>query len=987
MRSGSSPKNSRGVIGKRDDKQPKNSAPAKPQSLPVVGIGASAGGLEALVQLFQAMPVDTGLAFVIVVHQHPDHISLLPELLTRETRIEVSAATDGVKLERNHIYIAPPGSCLTLEGHTLRVTRNDKSELGELPIDHFFCSLAKVIQDEAVCIVLSGTGTDGTLGLGEIKAQAGLAIVQEPQSAKYAGMPSSAIATGLADYILAPGSMPKQLTAYINGPFFKKLTPQSDTPAIPVEPMHSIFDLLRKRTGHDFSGYKGNTLRRRIERRMNVHQIEEPQQYARFLRENDHEVDNLFRELLISVTSFFRDAGAWEALASHIEKHLRSLPNGAIVRAWIPGCATGEEVYSLAILLSESMEKIDRHFQVQLFGTDLDSRAIQIARTGIYPEGIRGDVSLQRLKRYFVHEDNRYRIRKELREMVIFAVQNVIKDPPFTKVDIITCRNLLIYLSAELQRKVIPIFHYALKQGGLLFLGASEGVGTQNMLFEVLDHHWKIYGRIGNKESVTYTSSELPIQPSSHDVKKIAPHLALARPTASQPTGHIQRLLLNRFVPTSLVLNDEGEIFYIHGHTGAYLEPAQGEPRSNALDMAREGLRPELAAVLRECSSKRPKITRERIRVKSNGHWIEVALTATRIEQPEILRGLILVTFQTDSQTSAVAASRKRKGAKKVDDVSVVEQLEREVRSLKESYQTTLEELETSNEELKVVNEELQSTNEEFQSANEELETSKEEMQSLNEELTTVNSELQSKLNELTGVNDDMRNLLNSANIATIFLDSNLNIKWFSDEAKAIIKVRDVDLGRPVDELVSNLEGADITTYCRTVLKELSYRESEIRTKEGKWYLMRILPYRTSDNVVSGVVLTFIDICGLKAIQGKLQFLSRVFQNALDSIVLVDAGGKIRDANEEAARIFGFSREELLGQDIGKLGVPGQEQEMETLLARCRKGEIIRNIKYTRRSKAGVESPVLLTLTPLTDGAGQADSIAIMTSAVSESQI
>src|SRR5215831_13621285 len=474
---------------------PGNGLERTPNDFPIAGIGASAGGLEALEELFDNMPPEPGIAFVVVTHQHPGHTSMLPELLRRKTDMIVVEASEGARLEPNHVYVGPPGGQMAILDGRLHRMETDKKEAPRLPIDYFFRSLATDQRERAICVILSGTGTDGTLGLKAIKGESGMAMVQQPQSAKYAGMPSSAIATGVADYVLPPASMPQQLVAYVKGAYLTAGTISAELPTVYLEPLQKIFALLRIRTGNDFSVYKTNTIRRRIERRMNVHQIKKPSDYVRYLHENPHEIDILFKELLISVTNFFRDPEAWEALRPRLEELVSSRAENQTLRIWVPGCATGEEAYSLAIALKEAMDKVGRHLLVQIFGTDLDSEAIETARIGQYPDGIAVDVSPQRLERYFIREDGTYRVRKEIREMVVFAPQNVIKHPPFTKLDLLSCRNLLIYLNAEVQKKLLPVFHYSLKPGGLLLLGSSETVGAFTDHFEPLDKHWKIFRR------------------------------------------------------------------------------------------------------------------------------------------------------------------------------------------------------------------------------------------------------------------------------------------------------------------------------------------------------------------------------------------------------------------------------------------------------------------------------------------------------------
>jgi two-component system CheB/CheR fusion protein len=810
----------------------------------VVGIGASAGGLEALEDLFANMPADTGMAFVVVTHLHPGYKSLLPELLAKVTEMPVLAAVQDLEVQPNHIYVGLPGGQLSIQSGRLRRMERDQSPSPRMPINFFLRSLAEDQKERAVCIILSGTGSDGTLGLQEIKAQAGMVMVEQPESAKHAGMPVSAIATGLADFVLPPAAMPQQLVQYIRAPFLREAAADTAVHAIAAGPQQAIFALLRARTGHDFSAYKSNTINRRIARRMNVHQIDSHEQYVRYLRESPEEIDVLFKELLINVTNFFRDPLAWEALATCLGALLDSRPQDATLRVWVPACASGEEVFSIAILLRECMDARERQMDVQIFGTDLDSRSIEKARTGLYQEGIADDLTPERLNTYFTSEKGGYRIRKDIRDMTIFAPQNAIKDPPFTQMDLISCRNLLIYLDASVQKKLLPMFHYALKPGGLLFLGSSESTASFADLFEPLDKRWKIFRR---RQSVTgrQVLPELPLQ--APGMANRAGSVTAGRLPAREANIQrlIERTLLSRFVPASVMVDAKGDIVYVHGRTGAYLEPAEGRPRNNILEMAREGLQMDLAEAMRRCLAGDTEIRQNRIRISNNGGSEFVDLSVVKLDQPEALRDLLLVSFRPTPPApgdSAPGAAASSTGADSALSDERVEQLERTLRFLRETHYATLEELETSNEELESTNEELQSTNEELQSTNEELETSKEEMQSLNEELTTVNSELQSKLEDLSQANADMQNLLNSTKIATVFLDNALKIKRFTDQARELIMLRETDVGRPISELASKLQHEDLAADCRAVLRTLVFREAEVTTSDDAIYLMRIMP-------------------------------------------------------------------------------------------------------------------------------------------------
>ncbi len=903
-------------------------APQAPR-FPIVGIGASAGGLEALQEFFGHTPAETGVGFVVVTHQHPGHVSLLPNLLAKSTSMPVLEAEDGTEVKPNHVYVGVPGGLLAITGGVLRRLDADSTCAPHLPIDYFFRSLAEDQHEHAICIVLSGTGADGTLGTRAIKAESGMAMVQEPPSAKYAGMPSSAMATGLADYILSAADMPGQLVAYTKGPYLKNRVAAAPTAAFPKEPLQRILALLRARTGHDFASYKMNTIRRRIERRMNVHQIKEAPEYVRYLQDNPHEIDMLFSELLISVTSFFRDPAAFEVLAEKaLPDLLGSRSDGHTLRVWIPGCASGEEAYSIAIILHECMAKMKPRFDVQIFGTDLDAHAIEAARAGVYAAGITANVSPERLERYFVREDNTYRIRKEIREMLVFAPQNVIKDPPFTKLDLIVCRNVLIYLDADLQRRLLPVFHYAMRPGGLLFLGPSESIGGYADLFEPLNNQWKIFRR-KETASPVYPIMEMPAGPKAAAAAAAREAFAPVKP--SHTIAHIERLLLGRFAPTTLVVDQRGTIVYIHGRTGAYLEPSEGQPRNNLLEMARHGLLRPLTAALRQAAIERREIVRENVRVKTNGDYMQVNFSVARIEEPEPIRGLLMVTIfpspgnppPGNPPASEAAASPAAPVRKAEDQPTRVDELEHELQFTKESLQTTIEELETSNEELKSINEELQSTNEELQSTNEELETSKEEMQSLNEELSTVNTELEAKVDELSRATDDMQNLLNSTQVATIFLDSQFNVKHYTDTAKDLFNLIQSDIGRPLSHLTSNLEYDRLIDDCRQVLRSLVPKEVEVHARNGAWHLMRIMPYRTAENVIDGVVITSVNVTPMRRAKQDAEAVSECFsdivQAAQNPMAVLDDQCRVIAGNAAFNRLCGVGEKAAAGKTVREL--------------------------------------------------------------------
>jgi two-component system CheB/CheR fusion protein len=884
---------------------PSTGLPVEPPGFLIVGIGASAGGLEAMEEFFRHMSPSSGMAFVVVSHQHAGHVSLLPNLLSKFTAMPVVEATDGMKVEPNRVYLAPGGTQLAILHGTLHLMEPGSQERVPLPIDYFFRSLAEDQKLDAVGIILSGTGTDGTVGLRAIKAESGMTIAQDPQSAKYQGMPRSAIAAGVVDVAKPAGQMSEPLHAYARS-LAKPLLPLPEPDA--TQGLRKIFILLRDRTGTDFALYKENTIRRRIERRMNVHQIETMKQYLRFVLANPHELDALFQELLIGVTSFFREPPVFEVL---VHKGLASLlegkPEGATLRVWVPGCSTGEEAYSLAIMLKEYLTERKLRFNVQMFASDLDNRAIETARVGLYPIGVAGDIAPERLQRFFTKEDHSYRVKKEIRDLVVFATHNILTDAPFTKLDLLSCRNLLIYLEAKAQHKLLPLFHYALKPQGLLLLGSSETIGGFERLFTVIDRKCKLFRR-------TVEPSTLPLlerfpgglMTGTTETRAEAEVSLPATRPASIPML-IQKLLVSRYAPPAVVVNDRGEVVHVHGHTGAYLEPAPGPPTNHLIEMAREGLQHDLALALHQAASKEDEVVHRDVWVKANGGVILVNVSVKRIVEPEALDGLFLVTF--DTVRGDKTAARKGVLARTAAPLKKSESgLMRELESTKQRLQRTIEELQTSNEELKSTNEELQSTNEELQSTNEELETTKEELQSLNEELVTVNSELQGKLEELSDANDDLQNLLNSTEVATIFLDNDLRIKRFTSEAKRVSNLITIDVGRPLSDIVSKLTFDRLVEDAQDVLQTLVVKERDVQTADGSWFFMRILPYRTSKNIIDGLVLTFLDITKMKKAEQVVEAVRGVAASIVETVreplLVLDDQLRVVSTNQAFYRTF-----------------------------------------------------------------------------------
>jgi len=893
----------------------------------VVGLGASAGGLEAFEQFFSSMPPDCGIAFVLVPHLDPTHASMMSDLLKRYTTMKVIEVKDKMRVEPDRIYVIPPNKDLSIREGILHLSAPQEPHGLRMPIDYFFRSLAEDCGERAICIILSGNGTDGTMGLRAIHGAGGMSMVQEVSTAKYDGMPRSAISTGLSDYVLPVQKMPTQLDSYIRHTFLKKAVKiPSGTEKTP-ETIQKILAIIKNKTGHDFSFYKKSTINRRIERRMNLHDIEDPSTYARYLQEHPDEVKMLFKELLIVVTSFFRDPEAFEVLKKKIlPKYLEGKPESYTVRIWVPGCATGEEVYSLAIILRECMEEMKREFKVQIFGTDIDEDAINTARAGVYPSNISIDVDAERLRRFFVKQENSYRIKKDIRETAIFSIQNVVKDPPFTKMDIISCRNLLIYLENELQNKLLPVFQYSLKQDGILFLGTSETIGGFVNLFAVIDKKWKIFKC---KES-TPSTCMIPLQEPS---RMFAPVLhrgeeRIARTEDVNIDELAHRALLEKFAPPCAIINDQGNILYIHGRTGKYLEPAHGKPNLNILEMAREGIQLELRSAIHTVVTRKKDVIYEGLQVKINGSYQTINLSVKQVNGLKDKPGLLMVVFEDVVQTKKGA---KKKGilAQKYDKHAL--KLEQELKYTKESLRATVEELQASNEELKSTNEELQSSNEELQSTNEELETSKEELQSVNEELITVNSELQSKIDQLSRTENDMRNLLDSVKMGIIFLDNNLHVKRFTMAATRVFNLISSDVGRPISHIVSNLEYDNLIADAQEVLDKLVLKEIEVRTKDKKWFLVRIVPYRTMENVIEGVVITFTDINQVKqaeeelnklniAIQTARKFAEGIVETIREPLIVLDADLRVMSANKSFFNTFKVRKDETEGRLIFELG-------------------------------------------------------------------
>ena len=892
----------------------------KKSALSVVGIGGSAGALDAFEKFFKNMPADSGMSFVLIPHLDPTRKALMSELLQNYTKMKVVEAEDGMKVQANCVYVIAPNKDMTILNGKLQLLVPQAVRGLRLPIDFFLRSLAEDQGERAACVILSGMGSDGTMGLRAVKEKLGLVLAQDPATTEYDPMPRSAIATGLVDCIQPPEDLAKKLVAYAKFP--AELTPTTTTTTTTT--LQKIFMLLREQTGHDFTYYKNTTILRRIERRMNIHQIKDIRKYARYLQQNPAEVEMLFKELLIGVTSFFRDPEAFEVLKNKvIPQALKAKPAGGQIRVWVVGCSSGEEAYSVAMIIQECLDKIrnKQKFKFQVFATDIDQEAIEKARAGVYTANIVTDVSAKRLAQFFIKHGDTYQIKRELREMVVFALHNVIKDPPFTKLDILSCRNFLIYVVPELQKKLVPVFHYSLNPAGILFLGTAESIGGFGNIFQSLENKWKIFKR----KETSFIYPEIPTQ--SRDflrqqaigepvAVKIKPGERIAMPEIAK------NVLLEDYAPAFVVIDQKGNILYFGSKTGKYLEPAVGEASTNITNMAREGLSFELNSAIRQAVRQKKSITVKGLKIKTNGTYQTINLTVRPFREPEAMQGLLIVVFEDAGPLKELELAQIKKGMAP-KKYALVKQLEKELNYTKERLQTTTEEMDSAVEELKSSNEELQSTNEEMQSSNEELMTSKEEMQSLNEELSTVNSELEGKVNELTRLNNDMKNLYDSTEIATIFLDNHLCVKGFTPPATKISNLIKADIGRPFIQIVSKLKYENLVKNIREVIDTALPKETQVETADGCWYMMRILPYRTVENTIEGAVLTFSDITNVKRTE-EMQALRNYAENVVDTVreplIVLDVNLKIISAGGSFYNIFKASPKETIGKKLYDLG-------------------------------------------------------------------
>ncbi len=900
-----------------------------------VGIGASAGGLEALEQFFSNMPADSGMAFIVIQHLSPDYKSMMVELLSRHTKMQVIRSEDGMQVKANRVYLIPPKQNMTIFHGKLYLTPQDHHRGLNLPIDIFLRSLAIDQEKHAIGVILSGTGSDGTLGIRAIKEVGGMVMVQDNVSAKFDGMPKSAVATALVDYILPPDKMPEELLKYVQHPYINKRESTDDFSMLGTDVLSKILEIIRTRVGVDFTYYKPNTLIRRLERRVSINQINEIENYIVLLSESPQEVKILYKELLIGVTQFFRDSEAYDVIEKKvIPSLLEDRDKKTQIRVWDVGCSTGEEAYSLAIMFREYMDTHNADYDVKIFATDLDKDAIEHAGVGIYPESIASDVNQDRLQQYFTKTENGYQVNESIRRMVIFAPQNITKDPPFSKIDFISCRNVLIYLKSEMQKKILSMFHFAMRDDGYLFLGSSESIGDLSDVFITIDSKWKIYKYNQNAKMPVLNDFFMP--QTAKAKRKTIPEPVYTKRNESNGLENIYEYLLNEFIPPSILVDEQFDVVQVFGDVNKYIHIPTGKISWNLLKLVRTELSVLLGSVLHKVKKEKKDIRYKDVNVKDKEEVYSITLSAKILEDKKEKQTYLLVTFEKSERVEVKDHS--------IEDFDVntkykerIQELERELMVREESLQTTLEEMETSNEELQATNEELIASNEELQSTNEEL-------QSVNEELYTVNSEYHNKIEELTALNNDINNLLKNTNIGTLFLDGKLRIRKFTKGITKIINILDIDIGRPISHISFNSLYPNFYDDIEDVMNTLVPKSIELKDNNADWHMMRILPYRTMENAVNGIIITLVEITDLKKkeeeVKRERDLLKRILDDSPLGKIMVNKNGKVTYLNKPGYKIlelptdfnfkdysledFDFIIKDAKGQQISKQKTPFQ---------------------------------------------------------------
>ncbi len=898
---------------------------------PIAGIGASAGGLEAVTQLLEHLPESTCLGLVLVQHLDPVHESALTALLARKTALKVSEARDGVRVEPGHVYVIPPNKKMGIENRRLRLLPRENGGDLHAPVDYFFSSLASDLGSQAIGIVLSGTGSDGTHGLEEIKAAGGITFVQNEASAKYPGMPASAGGSGCADYILPPDEIARELVRVSRHPQLIPSQAAEHEGELPMEgyDFKQVCALLRGHSGVDFSHYKPATLRRRISRRMVLQKLDTLKQYVDVLRTHPGELEALFQDILICVTGFFRDAKMFEVLKKKVfPKILKNRQANAPIRLWVAGCATGEEAYSLLIAMMEFLEKEGVRCPIQLFGTDINETVINFARNGTYPARIKEDVTPERLRKFFTKTDGNYRINKTIRDQCMFARQNVIEDPPFSHVDMITCRNVLIYFDAALQKKVIPVFHYALRPNGYLVLGTAESINGFIDLFGVVDAKQRIY----EKKFSSARHGSMPTRFNAILERSGTPPHSITRVAVEPLLGDIRKqadaVVLSRFAPAGVVVNSSMDILQFRGRTGPFLENTPGEASLNLLKMARQGLSVELRPLIAKATKLKHYAEKSDIQIRHEGHVLTVNVKVIPLMMPNFNEPFFHILFE-EAASIKLAVSKKGLSARSSSMLREMEQLRdeldatklslqhiieeqdasnEELRAANEEILSSNEELQSTNEELRAANEEILSSNEELQSTNEEMETATEELQSTNEELVTLNDELQNRNLELQELSDDMLNLFSSVDIPIIMLSADLRIRRYTPRAVKVLNLIAGDIGRPISDFKIKLNLPNLQDLITDVVETLSVKEQEVQDLDGRWYSLRIRPYKTTDNRINGVVLTLQDIDTVKRalaqVEAERSYAESIVATMREPLIILEGDLRVKTANQSFHTFF-----------------------------------------------------------------------------------
>lgn len=904
-------------------------------AFPIVGIGMSAGGLEVATTFLNAMPANSGMGFVIVQHLDPTRGSMLVELLSRATAMPVVQVEDGMRVKPNRVHVIVPAKTLLIADGILRLVEPDAPRGHRHPIDKFFSALAQDQKAKAIAIVLSGAGSNGTAGLADIKQAGGMCIAQDPQTAKFDSMPRHAIASNLVDLVLAPEAMPEALLRYAKHSYVLAPRPEieaDNTPRTSATGLDDVLALLHARAGHDFSQYKTNTLSRRVHRRMGLAQLEDLGQYLDLLARDPDEAAALVQDLLIHVTAFFRDGEAWEALDKEVVTPIvESAQTGQSIRVWVPACSTGEEVYTIAMILIERCEAANKDIAIKVFGTDTAEHHLSEARKATFPGSMVESLPAERIERFFDKlDDEYYRVKPTVRDKVIFAPQNVLKDPPYSRMDLVSCRNLLIYLTPPAQEKVLSLAHFALREGGYLFLGNAETVGQRDHMFECVSKRWRIYRRLGTGRSSMLDFAQWPVRegpPRALDAQPKLADIAL-------------RTLAERFAPASVLIDKNYRVLHFHGSTEQFLIQPMGAPTFDVLSLVREGLRMTVRNAVRRAIETSQAVTLRGTIKSETGSGVLV--TASPVRGTSDANAMVLVSFARPDAVmpDAMLASAASMPAQ-------VREIEEELRAAREEMRATVEQYETTNEELTAANEEVTSINEELQATNEELESSKEELQSLNEELGTINGQLGRKISELADVTDDLRNLLKGNDVATIVLDIDLRIKWFSPPIQTLFHLIESDVGRPLANFTQRFVFGDLLARAKAAIDDLATFEDEVAADDGRCLLLRVLPYRTQDDErVAGAVVTIVDITDLKSKQFEIS-QARSFAEAIVETVrhpLLALGGdlRVRSANAAFHEIFGFSSDETMGHLIyelleGQSNVPPLRELLERLVPEHRR--------------------------------------------------